>query len=242
MTETATATVEVPSISANAKIADVIGQAVLVLANASTGEPTLRPTLDLPALQSLARHLTYKWTGDALEVQHMVHSLPVYATGNKGVGSVRYTKQRAALLIALAQANACQATLAYTKYTYPNPNTGRRNYHVNVWGAKVDVERTMAMFQVFEPRVIKDSYTTSVLPMPGDARPADQTKIRREFFVAQVETLASEVGKVFDQAANASKRESALSDRQSAAEKALEAHQLAEAQKADGETVESATE
>lgn len=241
MTETATATVEVPSINANAKIADVIGQAVPVLAHANTVEPTLRPTLDGPALQQLARHLVNRWNGDALDVQHMIETLPVY--GSKGQGTVRYTKQRAALLIALAEANACQATLAYTKYTYPNPNTGRRNYHVNVWGARVDVARTMAMFKVFEQRVIKDSYNSAVLPMAADARPADQTKIRREFFLAQVEALASKVGEVFDALATERKMEGALSDRSTAAETARAAHQLAEAQKGDaGETVESTDE
>lgn len=245
MTETATATVDAPSIPGNAKIADLLDWALPVLAHAATVEPDKRDQTDMAALDAFARHMVNKWDGDALDVPSAPrrHTLPVYASGNKGVGSVRYTKQRAQLLIELAHANNVAADLAYTKYTYPNPNTGRRNYHVNLFGARVDVDRTLAMFQVLEQRAIKDAYSTSILPIPEGTRPADQTKIRREWFYAEVERLAAKVNEVFDAVAAKRKAEDALSDRMTAAQAARDAHVNAEAAKGEaGEQTESTTE
>lgn len=245
MTETATATAAAPTIPANAKIVDMLDWAVPVLTHASTVEPDQRAQVDEAALRAFARHMVNKWDGDALDVSSAPqrYSLPVYASGNKGVGSVRYTKQRAALLIALAHANACAADLAYTKYTYPNPNTGRRNYHVNLFGARVDVSRTLAMFKVLELRAIKDAYNSGILPIPEGTRPADQTKIRREWFVAQVEEVAHRVETIFDQVAQERKADGQLSDRQTAAQAARDAFMAEESAKGEaGEQTESTNE
>lgn len=243
MSETTTTTpapvdVAVPANENGVKIADMGARAVELLKAGNTLPHDKRAELDARAFTAVAKHVANKW-GER-DVIHHVETLPAY--GMSGVGSLRYTKQRAALMIGIASATGCVAELAYRKYTYPNPSTGRRNYFVNVWGADVDVERARALFGVLETRIVKDGYNNAILPMPADAKPAEQTKIRREFFARFADEIASTLSGVVDTVAAERKAEGAISDRQSKAEKAQSEHHETVAAQGDAEVTESATE
>lgn len=214
----------VPTSDTNVKIADLPTRAVELL-TVATKHRNLRGDLDTRATDALVRHLVSKFEEDQLTDTHVVETLPAY--GQSGVGSLRYTKQRAQLLIGIAKAFSVEAELTYTKYTYPNPNTGRRNYQVHLWGAKVDIDRTLAAFRAFQARGLTDAYTAEVCPMPSD-KPAEQTKARREWFVGFADQVAQMLGTAVEAKAKG-KTEAALSDRATAAEASASAWRIANA-------------
>lgn len=231
-TETPFEAVDVKSV----KVADAIETGVKIL-NAATENRARRAELDANAYEILAKHLVNQ-TGTHEVVTETV-DLPAY--GEAGKGSLRYTKQRAQLLKGLADANALGADLRYNGYKYPNENTGRRQYFVQLFGAQCDVERVVAMFYALQTRAVRDAYDTEIVPTANLKRPVDQTKARREWMTNYATTTGETVDAAFQAVIDA--RPGAgnkISDRETAAMAALEAfkaeHATATAEDTEGES------
>jgi hypothetical protein len=220
--QTAPETTETPfqAVDVNkVKVADAIEVGVEIL-NAATADPARRAELDANALEILAKHYTNQRT--ATDVVEAEVELPSYK--DSGVGSLRYTNQRAQLLKGLADANALGADLRFRRYTYPNPNTGRRQYHVALFGAQCDIDRVTAMFYALQTRAVKDAYNTEVVPTADLKRPVDQTKARRAFMTSFAATMGETVDATFQAAIDAKKAGGPISDRESRAKDALQAN------------------
>jgi hypothetical protein len=220
--QTAPETTETPfqAVDVNkVKVVDAIEEGVKVL-NAATNDSARRAELDANALAILAKHYTNQ-KGEH-EVTEYVVDLPAY--GEAGKGSLRYTKQRAQLLKGVADANALGAVLQYNRYSYPNPNTGRRQYYVRLFGAQCDIDRVVAMFYALQTRAVVDAYNTEVVPTADLKRPVDQTKARRAFMTSFAATMGETVDATFQAAIDAKKAGGPISDRESRAKDALQAN------------------
>ncbi len=219
---TAPETTETPAFEAvdvnKVKVADAIEMGVKVL-NAATEDPARRAELDANALEILAKHYTNQRS--ATDVVEAEVELPSYK--DSGVGSLRYTNQRAQLLKGLADANALGADLRFRRYSYPNPNTGRRQYRVVLFGAQCDVDRVTAMFYALQTRAVRDAYNTEVVPTANLKRPVDQTKARRAFMTAFAATMAETVDAAFQAVIDTKKAGGPISDRETRAIAALQA-------------------
>jgi hypothetical protein len=220
--QTAPETTETPfqAVDVNkVKVVDAIEEGVKVL-NAATNDSARRAELDANALAILAKHYTNQ-KGEH-EVTEYVVDLPAY--GEAGKGSLRYTKQRAQLLKGVADANALGAVLQYNRYSYPNPNTGRRQYYVRLFGAQCDIDRVVAMFYALQTRAVVDAYNTEVVPTANLKRPVDQTKARREWITNFAANMGALVDETFQAVIDAKKAGGPISDRETKAQAALEAY------------------
>ena len=213
------------------KVSDAVERAALLLRISGNRPASERTELDARAFAQMARSLTQGDAGDGVEF--WVETLPAY--GESGKGSLRYTRERARLLVGIAGANACMAELAYTGYAYPNARTKRRNYFVNVWGAPGDVERVRVIFETLQARVIRDGYAIN---MPATLPPAEQTKVRRAFFRAFGDGIADVLETITAQAVEHARANKRVQARRDAAEAAQVKHHLAVG---DRETTESTT-
>jgi hypothetical protein len=212
------------------RVADAIEKGVEVL-KAATDDPARRAELDANALEILAKHYTNQ-RGQFDVVEHRVE-LPMYK--DSGVGSLRYTKQRAQLLKGLADANALGAVLQFNRYTYPNPSTGRRQHYVVLLGAQCDIDRTVAMFTALQARAVKMVYDTEVVPTANLKRPVDQTKARRAWFESYAQSTGVAVDTAFQAVIDAKNAGGPINDRESKAMAALEAFMAAKTE-GDDET------
>lgn len=231
---TAPETTEAVDVS-KVRVADAIEKGVEIL-KAATENPARRAELDANAFTVLAKHYTNQ-KGEHSVVDHVI-DLPAY--GDAGKGSLRYTKQRAQLLKGLADANALGAALQFNRYKYPNPNTGRRQYYVRLFGAQVDIDRVEAMFYALQARAVADAYNPEFVPTADLKRPVDQTKARRAWITAFAENTGVAVDTAFQAEIDRKNAGGPISDRESAAKSALEAF-MGEQTEADDET-ESFTE
>lgn len=193
---------------------DVLDRIQLLLDTANTlpSDNTQRGELDARAFALVAKHTGLERNGAIVKNRE---TLPAY--GEAGKGSLRYTKERATLLLGIANEMGVAARLDYTKYTYPNPKTGRRNYFVDMWGAEENLASALRVFYALQARGIKETYAQEV----GDAKPAQQTKIRREFFQSFADKAPRALASVMDTLPR--KAQEIISDRKSRAESAMDA-------------------
>lgn len=209
------AVMALPDDDSKIRLAERGALAAQIIQAASTLPVDKRAELDTRAFKAAAEHLA-SISGEHSVIHH-VEDLPAY--GMSGVGSLRYTKQRASILIGVAQEFGCIAELAYTNYSYPNRNTGRRQYHVNVWGSEADVTLARQLFDELEARALKDAYNAAVLPM-GELKPAQQTQRRRAWMIDFEATTRSHLSKVVDEVVAAKRADKKISDRKTLAEAA----------------------
>lgn len=206
-------TVTVPDSDANVKVNETIDRAVLLLTAANTLPADKREDLDTRAFTQLARHLANKWDGDDATVTVFDQDMPQY--GESGKGSLRYTRQRSELFAALAQSNAMQGeAVSLGRYHYPNPKTSRKTWVGRVWGAKADLARVQAIFPVLQDRVIKDAYK---IEFAANTLPAEQAKIRREFWDNEIHNLTERMDSVMDPQIVKSRAENRIAERQARA-------------------------
>lgn len=224
----------IPENDEGVKIADAVDRALLLLTAATTLPATEREALDQRAFHQLARHFVE--TQNSGKVDFWVETLPAYTQKAGKGGSLRYTKQRAALLVGIAEANGVIAELAYTGYSYPNPKTKRRNYFVNIWGDPTDVARVLAVFRALQARLIRDAYA---IEMEANLPPADQTRVRRAFCAEFADHYGEALEKVLGQMIEHRNRTTRVQERRLLAEEAQRAHHE---RVGDKETVDSTTE
>lgn len=207
-------TVDVPLNDRGVKLEDALDRIQLLLdaANTLPSDNAQRIELDARAFALAAKHTAVDRNGAIVKFRE---TLPAY--GEAGKGSLRYTKERATLLLGLANELGVAARLDYTKYTYPNPKTGRRNYFVDMWGVEENIASTLRVFYALQARGIKETYAVPV----GDAKPAQQTKIRREFFQGFADSTPRALASIMD--ALPRKSAEVIQDRKSRAEQAMDA-------------------
>lgn len=219
--------------------AEALGRARELFAHALTLPAEDRKVFTDRAFALLAKHYAAKWeVPGELDRQPRVFELPTYGTA--GQGTVRYTKQRAALLVKLADTLGGVAELVYTGYSYPKPESKRRHYFVNVWAIQPDMDRIATAFEGLEKLVLADAYTETIVPMADlKSAPAQQTRRRRQWLIDTIDTIVAALGEVADTAAEKRHTDGNISDRQTVAGKARDAHHNVVG---DRETVENTAE
>lgn len=197
---------------------------LLTLAN---NQRALRGDLDKRAFELWAKNLVIKDDGPVVEHRE---ELPAY--GMAGVGSLRYTKQRALLLMAIAEHNSVTGKLTFTRYTYPNPSTSRRRHYAILWGTKSDIQRTLVMFRLLQARALGDAYNSEVLTFTPEvqAKPAQQTRVRRAWMIDFAGMIDDTLEAVKSGKSTATK---ALADRSARAQEAYDAWTLENSAKGD---------
>jgi len=218
-TPTPTIVVTVPPSDNGLKLEQFVPRAVELL-DAGTKAHDQRDALNDRALGVLVKHIARAWEGADETIVHDTFTLPRYCKGQSG--PFRYTKERAQLLIGIAAANKVAAELTWEPYSYPKPSSKRRGYVVQLFGAKVDVERTLVIFESLWRRGIADVYNPSVLPFADGTEPQEQTKARHAWFRAYAEEIAQMLGEAVD-AKSTGKMEDTLQARM---QRALDAHRV----------------
>lgn len=213
--ETSTPVVEIPPAANDAKVktADAMALAAELL-KLSNSSPTQREELENRALQLWVRHLAVK-VNEPIEMRKV--ELPAYKSELNAEGvrtSFRYTKERAQLLFAIADANSAAAHLAYDRYTYPNPSTSRRRHYAILWGTPADLDATLSLFGEYQARALTDAYKITFEP---NTPPAKQTTIRRQWMRDFASTVDRTLEAVRTAKTTATKL---LADRSNAAEEA----------------------
>lgn len=148
-------------------------------------------------------------------------------TGRGKSQRFHYPRERAELLIAVAELLGTSALLTHRTYAYSG---SRRQYRVELWGLPSDVKRVIALTALLDSRMLSE---IARLEFEPGTSPAQQTVAKRKFVRDYTATVSEMLNKITDTLDE--KTQNAISDRKTAADAARDeftAQQNAELQNA----------